>query len=41
MKTTIFYFTGTGNSLKVAQELAIKLGDSNIASITSFLKRNG
>lgn len=40
MKTTIFYFTGTGNSLKVAQDLAIKLGNSNIVSITSFLKRN-
>ncbi|MCB2358781.1 EFR1 family ferrodoxin [Clostridium estertheticum] len=41
MKNTIFYFTGTGNSLKVAQDLAIKLGDSTIVSITSFFKKNG
>ena len=39
MKTTIFYFSGTGNSLKVAQDLAIKLGDSTIVPITSFLKK--
>ena len=40
MKTTIFYFSGTGNSLKVAQDLAVKLGDSNIVSISSVMKKN-
>ena len=33
MKTTIFYFTGTGNSLSVARDLAAELGDTNLVSI--------
>jgi len=32
-KTTIFYFTATGNSLKVARDLAGQLGDSELVSI--------
>ena len=33
MKNIIFYFTGTGNSLTVARELAKELGDSRIQAI--------
>lgn len=38
MHTTIFYFSGTGNSLMVAQDLANKLGNTNIVSIASAIK---
>jgi len=31
--TTIFYFTGTGNSLKVARDLAEQLGDAELVAI--------
>ena len=30
MKTTIYYFTGTGNSLKVAKDLAYELGSTEL-----------
>ena len=33
MSTTIYYFTGTGNCLKVARDLAKELGDTKIVSI--------
>ncbi|MFH0935404.1 MAG: EFR1 family ferrodoxin [Candidatus Omnitrophota bacterium] len=33
MKTSIFYFSGTGNCLKVAHDLAAELGDSEVISI--------
>jgi flavodoxin/Fe-S-cluster-containing hydrogenase component 2 len=33
MNTTIFYFTGTGNSLKVARDLEVELGDAEVSSI--------
>jgi len=33
MKTTIYYFSGTGNSLKMAGDLAKKLGDSELVPI--------
>lgn len=33
MRTTIFYFTGTGNSMMVARDLAHELGDARIVSI--------
>ena len=36
MKTTIFYFTGTGNSLWVARILAKELGDCELASIADW-----
>ncbi len=37
MRTIIFYFSGTGNCLKVAKDLAENLGDSKIISIPSAL----
>lgn len=33
MSTTIYYFSGTGNSLKVARDLADGLGDTQLVSI--------
>jgi ferredoxin len=33
MKTTIFYFSSTGNSLAVARQIAEKLGDSTLVSM--------
>jgi ferredoxin len=33
MRITLFYFTGTGNCLTVARDLAKELGDTNIVSI--------
>lgn len=38
MTTTLFYFSGTGNSLKVARDLAAELGDTNIVSIPKAIK---
>jgi ferredoxin len=38
MGTTIFYFTGTGNSLSIAQDLAVALGDAKIVSIAKVYK---
>ena len=40
MKTTIFYFSGTGNSLKVARDLAEKLGESEIIPIAKIIDDN-
>lgn len=37
MSTTIFYFSGTGNSLKVARDAANKLGDTEIVSISKVI----
>lgn len=34
MKTTIYYFTGTGNSLKVAKEIACGLEDAELVQIS-------
>jgi ferredoxin len=39
MSTTLFYFTGTGNCLKVARDLAKELGDTNIVSIPSVINK--
>jgi len=33
MKTVIYYFSGTGNSLKVAKDIAVKLKDTEIIQI--------
>ena len=33
MKTRIYYFTGTGNSLKVSKDIASELGDTELISI--------
>lgn len=37
MKTTIFYFTGTGNTLAVARELARELGDTVLVPIPKMM----
>lgn len=37
MKNTIFYFSGTGNSLSVAQSLAKKLNNAEVISISKAL----
>jgi flavodoxin/Pyruvate/2-oxoacid:ferredoxin oxidoreductase delta subunit len=37
MNTTIYYFTGTGNSLKIAKDLADNIKDSNIIQINKQL----
>lgn len=39
MKTTLFVFTGTGNSLQVARELGDKIGETQIAMIPQALKK--
>ena len=33
MDTTIYYFTGTGNSLKIAKDLKDDLGNTSIVQI--------
>jgi ferredoxin len=38
MDTAIFFYTGTGNSLWVARKLAQGLGDSEVISISTWLK---
>ncbi len=40
MKTKLFYFTGTGNSLLVAKEIANELGDVELISIPAVINRN-
>jgi flavodoxin len=40
MKTTIFYFTGTGNSRKLAQDLAIQLENTKLISIAGLQNKN-
>ncbi len=37
--TTIYYFTGTGNSLKIAKEISDKLGDCELIPIARERKR--
>lgn len=37
MQTTLYYFTGTGNSLAVARKLAAKIGACTIIPITKYL----
>lgn len=37
MKTTLYYFTGTGNSLKIARDLASLLDDAEVLSIPRLL----
>ena len=38
MKTQLFYFSGTGNSLRVAKDLAAILGDTEVVSIPKAMK---
>ncbi len=40
MKTKIFYFTGTGNSLAVARDIANELEDAELVSIPAVIGRN-
>lgn len=37
MKTNLFYFTGTGNSLKVANDLSKELGETKVYSIAKVI----
>ncbi|MHB8063102.1 MAG: EFR1 family ferrodoxin [Ruminiclostridium sp.] len=39
MNTTIYYFSGMGNSLKVADDISKKLGDAHIVSIPSVINQ--
>jgi ferredoxin len=41
MKTGIYYFTGTGNTLVLAKDLAKELGDADVVPITKALKAGG
>ena len=41
MKTTLYYFSGTGNSLKAARDIASKLGESVLIAIASFRESTG
>ena len=36
MKTIIYYFTGTGNSLAAARKIAAGLGDCELSPVTSL-----
>lgn len=40
MRNVIFYFTGTGNSLAVARDIADKIGDTKIVAIADAIKEN-
>ncbi len=40
MKTTLYYFSGTGNSLKVARDISEKLGDTEIISIRDIADKD-
>lgn len=41
MSCILYYFTGTGNSLAIAQEVGKALGDSEIVSIPRLMRNNG
>jgi ferredoxin len=41
VKTSIYYFTGTGNSLAVAKKIAVAFGDCELVPIASLQKTNG
>lgn len=40
MRTVIYYFSGTGNSRKIAQEIAEKLGDTSYVSMSAAMKQD-
>jgi ferredoxin/flavodoxin len=40
MSNIIFYFTGTGNSLAVARDIADKIGDTKVISIAEAMREN-
>ncbi len=39
-KNVIFYFSGTGNSLKVAREIAKKIGNCDVVSMVKYYSEN-
>ncbi|MDP4095123.1 MAG: EFR1 family ferrodoxin, partial [Bacillota bacterium] len=39
MKTNIFYFSGTGNSLKVSRDIAEQLGNTSIIPIDTLFNK--
>ncbi len=39
MESTIYFFTGTGNSLKIAKDIAEKLGDCELIPIAKILQK--
>lgn len=41
MKTAIYYFTGTGNSLAAAKKIVIALGDCEVVAITALRDTTG
>ena len=41
MKATLFYYTGTGNSLWVARTLAESLGNAELVSIAKWMRTKG
>jgi ferredoxin len=41
MKTTIYFFSGTGNSLAVARKISSALGDSELVPVASFRNTPG
>lgn len=41
MPSTLYYFTGTGNSLSIAQQVAKALGDSEIVSVPRLMRNEG
>jgi flavodoxin len=40
MRTTLYYFSGTGNSLKVARDISEKLEDAEIVSIRDVIDQD-
>ncbi len=40
MTTTLYYFSGTGNSLKAAYDLAAQLGDAKVVSLAKAMQGN-
>jgi NAD-dependent dihydropyrimidine dehydrogenase PreA subunit/flavodoxin len=40
MKTILFYFTGTGNTLAVARDLAAELGDTELIPLADMMGQN-
>jgi flavodoxin len=41
VKTILYYFSGTGNSLAAAKKIAAALGDCELVSIASLAKTSG
>ncbi|OPX62853.1 MULTISPECIES: EFR1 family ferrodoxin [unclassified Methanoregula] len=39
MKTVIYYFTGTGNTLAIVRDLAAELGDSELVPVPEMMRR--